>query len=343
MKIIKSTPRIFLLLFVGIICFIACKNSEEKTAKAEAEEEVAQSKDSLTALPPENLFFKLSLAEWSLHIPIQNGELDPMNFAEKAHEMGFQGIEYVSAFYQNKYQDAEDPKAELQKVLDTLKQRSEKYKLRNVLIMVDNEGDLAVSDEQKRNLAVENHKKWVDAAKFLGCHSIRVNLFGSEVPDEWKSNAEKGLRKLAEYAQPKGINILVENHGYLSSNAELLAEVMKEINMENVGTLPDFGNFCLKREGGERWEAKCVEEYPRYQGIEEMMPYAEGVSAKSYNFDEEGEETLIDFGKILKIVKDAGYNSYIGVEYEGEKMPPEEGILATKKLLIEEGMKLSRQ
>jgi sugar phosphate isomerase/epimerase len=169
-----------------------------------------------------------------------------------------------------------------------------------------------------------------------------VNLFGSDEPEVWKKAATDGLQKLSTYAAEKDINILVENHGYLSSNAKLLTEVMADVNMENAGTLPDFGNFCLKREGGERWEAKCVEEYPKYQGVKEMMPYAKAVSAKSYDFNEAGQETTIDYNKMLQIVKDAGYTGFVGIEYEGEVLPAEEGIMATKNLLIEEGTKLNQ-
>jgi sugar phosphate isomerase/epimerase len=209
--------------------------------------------------------------------------------------------------------------------------------------MVDGEGDLAVPNEEERNQAVENHKKWVDAAEFLGADAIRVNLFGSDEPEEWKAASIDGLTKLSEYAAGKNINVLVENHGYLSSNAALLVEVMEGVNMENCGTLPDFGNFCLKREGGERWQAACIDEYPKYQGVEEMMPHAKAVSAKSYEFDENGQETTIDYGRMLQIVKDAGYTGFIGVEFEGQELTAEEGILATKDLLIEEGKKLNQQ
>jgi sugar phosphate isomerase/epimerase len=151
-----------------------------------------------------------------------------------------------------------------------------------------------------------------------------------------------GLSKLSNYAAEKNINVLVENHGYLSSNAQLLVEVMEDVNLPNCGTLPDFGNFCLKREGGERFKAKCIEEYPKYQGVEEMMPYAKAVSAKAYDFNEEGEETTINYNRMLQIVKDAGYTGYIGIEYEGQRLAAEEGIMATKKLLIEEGIKLNQ-
>ncbi len=326
MVIFKTKLPKFLLIPLMLIGMASCKNNHIESPEKETVQKPTKEKE---------LFFKLSLAQWSLSKPIIKGEMDPMNFAQKAHEMGFSGIEYVSGLYTS---DVEE--IGLATVLDTLKARSGRYKVENVLIMIDGEGDLAVSDKAERNKAVENHKKWVDAAQFLGCHSIRVNLFGSNDAEIWKNNSIEGLKKLGEYAATKEINVLVENHGYLSSNAKLLVEVMEDVNLPNVGTLPDFGNFCLKREGGERWEAKCIEEYPRYQGIEEMMPFAKAVSAKSYDFSDEGQETTMDFQKILKIVKDAGYTGYIGVEYEGQRLSAEEGIMATKKLLIEEGTKL---
>lgn len=327
-------PRLFLLFFISAVGFTACKNNSENENQEKAT--VAESEDP-------DLFFKLSLAQWSLSQPILNGEMDPMDFAERANELGFEGIEYVSQLYSPMYKDSAAPEAALQTVLDSLKSKSEEFNVENILIMVDGEGDLASSNKEERNQAVQNHHKWVDAAEFLGAHSIRVNLFGSDVPEEWQSNAVDGLTKLSEYAAEKNINVLVENHGYLSSNAQLLVEVIERVDMENCGTLPDFGNFCLKREGGERWEAECVEEYPKYRGVEEMMEYAKAVSAKSYDFDENGQETTIDFARMLQIVKDAGYTGYIGVEYEGQRLSPEEGILATKEILIKEGKKLSNQ
>lgn len=334
MKLISSkTPYLFLGLFL-LASTYSCKNNQEQETAEETDVSEAQVKD-------QDLFFKLSLAQWSLNPLFAEGELDPMDFAQEASEMGFEGIEYVSGYYAQKINNADNPEEAMQETLDSLKAKSEEYDVENVLIMVDGEGELASPDESARNTAVENHKKWVDAAQFLGCHSIRVNLFGTNDEEEWKSAAVDGLSKLSEYAAGKNINVLVENHGYLSSNAALLAEVMEEVDMENCGTLPDFGNFCLKREGGEQWEAECVEEYPIYQGVEELMPYAKAVSAKSYDFDEEGNETKIDFSRMLQIVKDAGYTGYIGVEYEGSNLEPKEGIMATKELLIEEGSELT--
>ncbi|MFD2561301.1 sugar phosphate isomerase/epimerase family protein [Aquimarina rubra] len=327
-------------IFKGLLCILiisSCKNkTTENTTSVEKEEEKVIEKPT-TSEP----FFELSLAQWSLHREIQSGKLDPIDFAEKARELGFTGIEYVSQLYTGKYKDAKNPETALQQLLDSLKSKSEKHNVQNLLIMVDGEGDLAVLDEKERNQTVENHKKWVDAAQFLGCHSIRVNLFGTNDPEKWVEVATDGLTKLSDYAATKGVNVIVENHGYLSSDASLLVKVMQKVNKPNCGTLPDFGNFCLEREGGERWGAKCVKEYPKYKGIEEMMPFAKGVSAKSYDFDANGNETTIDYKKMLEIVKASGYQGYIGVEYEGERMSEIEGVIATRDLLLNLGKQLN--
>lgn len=328
----KNLP-LFLSVFLLTIGISSCKNNENKESEI-PEPQLIENEE-------EDLFFRISLAQWSLNKPVSHGEMNPLDFAEMANELGFEGIEYVNSMYNTWLEEAGNSPEAFQTLLDTLKIRSERFNVENVLIMVDGEGDLATANEKERNQAVENHKKWVDAAEFLGAGAIRVNLFGSDKPEEWKAASIDGLTKLSKYAAEKNVNVLVENHGYLSSNAALLIEVMDGVNMENCGTLPDFGNFCLKREGGERWEAACVDEYPKYQGVEEMMKYAQAVSAKSYAFDENGQETTIDFGRMLQIVKEAGYTGYIGVEFEGQ-IPAKEGILATKELLIEEGRKLNQ-
>jgi sugar phosphate isomerase/epimerase len=300
-----------------------------------------ENKEGFTSSVQEKPFFKLSLGEWSLHKQILDGEMSPLDFAQKASELGFQGIEYVSQIYTNELKKNPDSKVAMETLLTTLKEKSETYGVKNVLIMVDNEGDLASTVEAERNEAVENHKKWVDAAKFLGCHSIRVNVFGTNDPEVWKKTAADGLSKLAAYAKEKNINVIVENHGYLSSNAPLLVEVIHNVNASNCGVLPDFGNFCLNREGGERWGTKCIEEYDRYKGVAEMMPVAKAVSAKSFDFDESGNETTIDYVRMLQIVKDAGYTGFIGVEYEGSRLSEIEGLKATKNLLLNAAKQLN--
>jgi sugar phosphate isomerase/epimerase len=213
--------------------------------------------------------------------------------------------------------------------------------MQNLLIMIDGQGDLALSDKAARMAAVENHYKWVDAAQAMGCHSIRVNLSGSSDPNTWVPNSVEGLRSLATYARGKNINVLVENHGGLSSNAALLAQVMEEVNMDNCGTLPDFGNFCIRRNDSKDSQAGCAEEYDRYKGVRELMPFAKAVSAKSNNFDASGDEVAIDYVRMLQIVKDAGYTGFIGVEYEGKALSEEEGIVATRELLLKAAKKVS--
>ncbi len=194
--------------------------------------------------------------------------------------------------------------------------------------MCDGLGNLADADSAARTIAVENHYKWVDVASFLGAHSIRVNAAGQGTAEEVAANAIDGLSMLGAYGASQGINIIVENHGGYSSNGMWLAGVIKNVSMDNVGTLPDFGNFCVNY-GPEG----CVEEYDRYKGIAELMPFAKGVSAKSHEFDELGNEVSSDFLKIMKIVKEAGYKGYVGIEYEGSRLSEDEGIKATKALL----------
>lgn len=279
-------------------------------------------------------FFKLSLAQWSIHRMITRGELDPYQFAEKAKAWRFHGLEYVSALYKEKLEPRGYSAEAMQEFVDRCNAEATEHGLENLLIMVDGEGDLATSDIDARIQAVANHYKWVDAAQVMGCHSIRVNLWGSNEPDQWISNSVDGLTRLCTYAENKNINILVENHGGLSSNAQMLARVIQEVGMKNCGTLPDFGNFCIRRNDPKNWHSGCAEMYDRYQGIRELMPYAKAVSAKSYNFDIEGNETEIDFARMLSLIKAAGYTGYIGVEYEGNELGEEAGILATRDLLL---------
>lgn len=270
--------------------------------------------------------FRISLAQWSLNQKFFSGDLDNLDFPETAkNQFGIEAVEYVNQFFPDKAEDAQ--------YLSELNQRAEDNGVTNVLIMIDNEGPLASTDDAERRQAVENHYKWVEAAKSLGCHSIRVNLFGASEADSWTSAAIDGLGTLAEYGEENEIGIIVENHGGFSSDAGMLVNVLEQIDNEWAGTLPDFGNFCIEREGGEMWGTPCVKEYNIYKGVKEMMPWAKGVSAKSFDFDDEGNETTIDFHRMLTIVKESGFTGFIGVEYEGGAMPPEEGILATKKLL----------
>ena len=285
-------------------------------------------------------WFKLSLAQWSLHKMIQSGELDPVDFAQKASELGFSGIEYVSQLSSGYLEKGDDPENSMEELLMILKDRSAHYQVDNVLIMVDGEGHLAELDDAKRNQSVENHKKWVDAAAFLGCHSIRVNAHGDGSEEEVAAAAVKGLSSLARYAADKGINVIVENHGGYTSSGKWLSEVMKEVNLPNCGTLPDFGNFCINVSYGSINAEECEDVYDIYQGVGELLPYAKGVRAKTYDFDDEGNQPLIDYYKMMKVIKDGGDTGYIGVEFEGDNMTEIEGIEATKSLILKAAAEL---
>jgi sugar phosphate isomerase/epimerase len=270
------------------------------------------------------------LAQWSLHKTFNDQGVDPFKFAEMSKQMGFEGLEYVNHLYAKQIEELG-----FDTVIDSLKKLSEKNGMQNVLIMVDNEGDLADPDEDVRDAAVENHKKWIDAAAKLGAHAIRVNTFGTNDPEIWKTAVVDGLKKLSLYAATKNINVLCENHGWLSSDAEKLMQAITAVNMTNCGTLPDFGNWCTKRKDKTAKWGECEEVYPdKYKGTALMMAAAKAVSAKSYDFDENGNETTIDYTKMLQIVKDAGYTGFVGVEYEGSRLDETAGTKATKDLLL---------
>lgn len=274
--------------------------------------------------------FEISLAEWSLHRALYSGEIDHLDFPRVAKEsFGINAVEYVNSFFFDKAQDSS--------YLKEMKTRADDLGVSSLLIMCDNEGSLGDPDNLKRQEAVENHYKWHEAAKYLGCHSIRVNayltesLHGLETGDYSKTGSYKnqiglaadGLRKLTEYGDKLGINTIVENHGGLSSDGKWLSLVMEAVDHPRCGTLPDFGNFRIE---GERW-------YNRYDGMKELMPFAKAVSAKSHDFDSNGNEINTDFYRMMGIVMESGYEGYVGIEYEGSTMDEMSGIKATKTLL----------
>ncbi len=256
-------------------------------------------------------FFEISLAEWSLHKALFGKRLTNLDFPAKAkNDFGISTVEYVNQFFKDKANDTA--------YLNDLLGRCKDLGVKNHLIMCDGEGDLGDGDEAKRTKAVENHYKWVEAAKFLGCKTIRVNAAGQGTAEEVGKRAADGLRRLSEFAAKTNINVIVENHGGHSSNGAWLSGVMKSVGMKNCGTLPDFGNF---------------HEYDRYQGTQELMPFAKGVSAKTFDFDAQGNCVETDYPRILKIVKASGFKGYVGIEYEGNSLSEEEGIRKTKALL----------
>ena len=239
-------------------------------------------------------------------------------------------MEYVNQFFFDKATNKE--------YLSELKARSKDIGVKNLLIMIDDEGNLGDLNKRKRLKAIDNHKKWVEAAQYIGCEHIRVNAAGNGSEKEVSMNAIESLQVLGDFSKNFDINIIVENHGGYSSNAKWLVDIIKNSNRDNIGTLPDFGNFCIRSKPNRlsSWGGLdgCAVEYDKYKGVREMLPYARSVSAKSLNFDKDGNSIEIDFYKMMKIVKDFGYKGYISVEYEGTSHSEEEGIKLTKDLMI---------
>ena len=260
--------------------------------------------------------FRISLAQWSLHRALRSGKLNHLDFAARTRKnFGIEAVEYVNSFFKDKAGDAS--------FLAEMNRRAADSGVTQLLIMIDGEGQLGHPDKTERLKAVKNHHRWVEAAKELGCHSIRVNASSQGSYEEQISLAADGLRSLTEYGDQHDINVIVENHGGLSSNGAWLASVMKTVGHPRCGTLPDFGNFRLS---GDEW-------YDRYRGVRELMPYAKAVSAKSYEFDGNGNDKMTDYHRMMRIVLDAGYRGWVGIEYEGSKLSEDDGITATKILL----------
>jgi sugar phosphate isomerase/epimerase len=263
----------------------------------------------LTTAP--NARFKISLAQWSLHRALQAKELDHLDFARVARrDFGIDAIEYVNSFFKDKATD--------RAYLAEMNRRAEGEGVYQHLIMCDGEGRLGDPDDRARATAVESHRKWLDAAKALGCATIRVNAASEGGFEEQQRLAADGLRRLTELGAALDLNVIVENHGGLSSNGRWLAGVMRMVDHPRCGTLPDFGNFY---------------EYDRYQGVADLMPFAKAVSAKSHDFDARGDEATKDYRRLLGIVHDSGFRGWIGIEYEGDRLSERAGIAATLRLL----------
>jgi len=261
-------------------------------------------------------FFQISLAEWSFHKALFGGKMTNLEFPLKAKkDFGINIVEYVSPFFKKKETD----EAYLKELLSITKGEG----IQNHLIMVDGEGMLGDTDANARKTAIENHYKWVNAAKVLGCKTIRVNAAGKGTKEEVKTAVVDGLGRLTEFSKQHNINVIVENHGGYSSDADWLSSVMKQVNSPFCGTLPDFGNFRISE----------TETYDLYKGVAALMPFAKGVSAKTFNFDDQGNEPDLNYDRLFKIIKDSKWTGIVGIEYEGDKLSEEEGIKKTLDLL----------
>ena len=270
-----------------------------------------------TKNPADNpdLFFKIAISQFSFASQFWTKKLDPLAFPAKSKELGITGLDYCSMFFADKAKD--------QPFLMELKRRSTDTGTYNLRIMVDNEGVLGDLNQANRLKAVDNHYKWIDAAATLGCPMIRVNVEGEGAPAEVANAAVDSLGRLIEYGSKSHIDVIVENHVGISCNGSWLAGVMKQLNNPHGGTLADFGNFCINRTKPETMDiagymkTKCLEEYDRYKGITELMPYAKGVHAKSHLFTADGDDQETDFNRMFKIIKDSGFTGWVSIEYEG--------------------------
>lgn len=301
-----------LIGFSLVLSFSACQQTGEKSERT------------LSESTSELNHPKYSLAQWSFNRELFANEMSTIDFIEAAGEMGFEGVEYVSQFFQDEVENFE--------FLDSLNEATKKAGVKSLLIMVDNAGNLGASDSEERNAAIEMHKKWVTAAKHLGCKSIRVNAHGDGTPEEIKSACSMGIGELATWAKKKNIRIIIENHGGISNDGIWLADLVQKLQHLEVGTLPDFDNWCTERENGKLWGAPCTKRYDRFKGLKELMPYAQALSVKSFEFDENGNETTMDYAQLFEIVQSAGYDGYLGIEYEGEHLSSKEGIEKTRAL-----------
>ena len=272
-------------------------------------------------MPP---LFSISLAQWSLHRMIFAGELHPLDFPRFAKDtFGIDAVEFVNRCFKDHFADDD------LSYLPELKQRCDDHGVKPLLYMIDRQGDLGDPAESQRIRAVNNHRKWLEAVSYLGGHAIRVNARSEGTREEQAKLAADGLRRLCEYAEPFGLSVLVENHGGPSSDGAWLAGVMGAVDHPCCGTLPDFGNFCLdwnRREDPAAW-------YDKYRGVEELMPFARAVSAKSGTFTPDGDERTIDYGRMLRIVLDAGFRGHIGIEFEGDETGERDGVRRTLRLL----------
>ncbi|MBT5382452.1 MAG: sugar phosphate isomerase/epimerase [Phycisphaerae bacterium] len=272
--------------------------------------------------PMTTAHWPISLAQWSLHRMLQANELAAEDFPMFTRDQfNIGGVEYVNSFFKDRSTD--------DAWLAALRKRCDDAKVKSVLIMVDGEGALGDPSEAARHRAVENHRRWLHAAAALGCHGIRVNVPSEGTPDEQRDLCAKGLGGLLAHADTLNLNVMIENHGGLSSNGAWLSSLIRTVDHPRLGSLPDFGNFILN------WDTR--EMYDRYKGIDELLPFAKALSAKSNDFDADGNEVHTDFARMFDLVRKHRYTGWVGVEYEGESLSEIDGIARTRDLLIAQG------
>jgi len=268
---------------------------------------------SFTSFAHKKHWFEISIAQWSFQRQFYSGEMKTVDFPKFAAEkLGIYGIDYLSDFMLDIYTKPEK--------LKQLKKRSDDLGVHNEMIMCHKEGRVGDMISANRAKVIDTHYRWIEAAHHLGCKSIRVNARSGGSRQQQLDLVTDSLTQLSKFAAPLGINIIVENlwGSDYSYKANFIADVMKNVNMNNCGTLPDLNNF--------RYDDP-------YKSTAIIMPWAKAVSAKSMDFDPKGREKYIDYFRMMDIVHKSGFNGYIGIEWEGCKKSPMEGVLLTKALL----------
>jgi L-ribulose-5-phosphate 3-epimerase len=256
----------------------------------------------------------ISLAAWSLNrsfFVAQKWKLLDLPRIVRT-EFDINGIELVNQFFENP----------MMRYLRELKANAAKFGVTFVLIMVDGEGDMIAPDKNERMQAAIAHRKWVDIAHYLGCHAIRCNLGGSTRDTSWKtdkdmvSRATESCGNLLEYAKGADLNVVLENHGGASSDADIMVSLMKAINHPNIGTLPDFGNV---NPGDDHADV-----------LRKIAPYAKGISVKASWRPDGTHNPAWDLEKMIRICQEAGYHGFWGIEssFGAGRRKPAEGAPA---------------
>lgn len=292
---------------VCLLCTISCVPKSENSKKNTVSESA-----------------KYSLAQWTYHKQLFSGEMNNFDFVRKADSLGFHGVEFVNQFFRDQVDNYI--------FLDSLKEVLKETKSIPVMIMVDIDSELGATDPIRRNTSIEEHKKWILASEYLGCQYTRVNAYGDGTSEEVLKYCASSLKILADYAKPYGITLLVENHGGYSSDADWLVTLIRKTNVDNLRLLADFDNWCMERENGKLWGAPCIKWYDRYQGMDKVLQYSSGLSLKTFEFDEKGNEISTDFEKMFTLIHKHNYNGWLGIEYEGESVDSDTGVLLTKSL-----------
>jgi sugar phosphate isomerase/epimerase len=304
------------LIFFALLMSVSCKSKVVQNQDTGIEESGFKSESKP----------KLVLAQWTFNKDLFAGKMTTIDFVNKAAEMGFDGVEFVSQFIKDKVND--------DAYLAELKLASETAGIKNTMISVDvSEAKLGSSDPDERDIATAKHKEWIVAASKLNCPTIRVNAHGDGSADEMMSAMFNSVKELANFGKSYNVGVTIENHGQYSSDGKWLSQLIGKLVPYGVGSVADFDNWCIEREGGKLWGTPCIKEYDRYLGMKELLPTARSVSVKAFDFDEQGNAIKTDFKRMFQLIKEAQYDEYLAIEFEGHDMDPIEGIRKTLELV----------